>query len=303
MSLYQKIENIKAQIIDTERLLEMVVDHPIMAESLKEKLNELESELKSLSSESYEAKVRLLFSGDAVVGSMGIKSTFLGKTLKPFQEMVRTQAALIRFGKVGKRGAPKKGIASDLYLTALPIGSFGVELSQIESEDLFDAQDMTEAMKNVAKLIQDTSIDDNTFEKAIENTPKRNLSHLKNFLEELYDENSMLKIECHDLGLEIKEPKVAEAYQRVTKTSDESEDVFLTGILRGILLDSGKFEIQTISGKKRSGFINPDLDEETLIEYDRKFLNETCELHLQKHRTKFVTGKEKINYELLEIFE
>ncbi|MCC5941013.1 MAG: hypothetical protein JJU37_05675 [Balneolaceae bacterium] len=301
MSQYRKIENIKARIIETERLLEMVENHPIMAESLKYKLFELKRELKSFDAESFESKISLLFSGKAIIGSLGIKSSFVSKTIKPFQEMVKTEAALIRFGRVGKRGRAKSGINTNLYLTALPTGSFGIELTQIESEDLFDAQDMTQAMKNVALLINRTSENDETFEEAIENTPKRNLQHLKSFLQEVYEENSMLKMECHDLGIVINEGKVAEAYQRVSKTTDDSEEVFVNGILRGILLDSAKFEIQTISGEKISGFINPDLDEEVLIEFDRLFLNQECKIHLQKHLTEFVTGRSKIDYELQDI--
>lgn len=55
--LYSYKESLKAQIVDTERLLEMVIDHPLMSESLKEKLNNLRSELQALPKESNEAKV------------------------------------------------------------------------------------------------------------------------------------------------------------------------------------------------------------------------------------------------------
>jgi len=172
MGLYSYIQSLKAQIVDTERLLEMVIDHPLMSESLIEKLNNLRSELEALPKESHEAKVQLLFGGNAVFGSKGIKTNFISKTLTPFQEMVRSQASIVRFGDIGKRGQVKKTVGTDLYLTALPVGSFGVELSQLESDDLFDSLDVSNAMKQVMKLISDTTIDDQTFETAAEQRQK-----------------------------------------------------------------------------------------------------------------------------------
>jgi hypothetical protein len=300
MSIYRKIQNLQAQIVDTQRLLEMVLDHPLMSQGLAERLNILKQELEALPKESFEPKIQLLFSGDAVVGSQGIKSTFVSKTLTPFQEMVKTQVALVRFGKVGKRGQAKKGANTDLYLTALPVGSFGVELSQLETSDLFDSMDVSVAMKNVIKLVDSTTAD-NTFEASIENTPKRNLTNLKKFLQEIVNENSVLKMESGELGVEFSKEQINEAFQRVAATVDEENEIFINGIFRGLLLDSGRFEIQDEDGKKISGFISPDLDEDALIEYDKTFLNTTCTIHLRVHKTKFKTGNEKTDYELLEI--
>jgi hypothetical protein len=301
MSLYRKIQSIKAQIVDTERLLEMVLDHPLMSEGLAERLSLLKQELENLPKESFEPRIQLLFSGNAVVGSQGIKSTFVSKTLTPFQEMVKTQVALLRFGKVGKRGQAKKGSNTELYLTALPVGSFGVELSQLESNGLFDSMDVSKAMKEVMTLVVNSATNDETFEAYIERTPKRNLTNLKKFLQEIAHENSVLKMESGELGIELPKEKIVEAFQRVSATIDEETELVINGIFRGLLLDSGKFEIQDEEGNRISGFISEEIEEEQLIEYDKTFLNSNCIIHLRVHKTKFKTGNEKINYELLEI--
>jgi hypothetical protein len=281
----------------------MVVDHPIMSESLSEKLNLLRTELESLPKETSEPKIKILFSGDAVKGSVGIKSNFVSKTLTPFQKMVKTQVTLKRFGKVGRRGQVKRSGNTDLYLTALPIGSFGVELSQLEEADLFNSLDVSNAMKDVMNIIRSAAKDEETFEKTIENTPKRNLSSLKSFLKNIVNEQSVLKMESGEVGFELPKEKVVEAYNRVASTSDTETEWIIKGIFRGLLLDSGKFEIQTEDGNKVSGFIEEDLSEEQLIEYDRFFLNKVCEIHLKIHTTTFKTGNQKTTYELLEIRE
>lgn len=301
MSLYRHIQSIKAQIIDTEKMLELVLDHPLMAQGLKERIKLLSQELEALPKESFEPKVQLLFSGNAVVGSQGIKSTFVSKTITPFQEMVKTQVALHRFGKVGKRGQAKKSANTDLYLTALPVGSFGVELSQLASNDLFDSIDVSKAMKDVMNLVANSAINDAAFEKAIETHPKRSLTNLKKFLQEIVEEKSVLKMESGELGIELPQDKVSEAFQRVSSTIDDENEIVIKGIFRGLLLDSGKFEVQDENGNTISGFISQELDEEILIDYDKTFLNEACVIHLRIHKTTFKTGNTKTDYELLEI--
>lgn len=279
----------------------MVIDHPLMSEGFAERLTWLNQELEKLPKEAFEPRVQLLFSGNAVIGSQGIKSSFVSKTITPFQEMVKTQVALVRFGKVGKRGQAKKGANTELYLTALPVGSFGVELSQLQNTDLFDSLDISKAMKEVMTLVVDSATNDETFEASIEKTPKRNLTNLKKFLQEIVDESSVLKMESSELGVELSKEQIVEAYQRVSLTVDEENEIIINGIFRGLLLDSGKFEIQDEEGKRISGFISEDLDEEQLIEYDKTFLNTNCIIHLRIHKTKFKTGNEKTDYELLEI--
>lgn len=301
MSLFRKIQNIKAQIIDTERLFELVKTNPLMSYGLEKRLKLLKEELESFPKISYEPQIKLLFSGNAVFGTNGIKSTFISKTLTPFQEMIKTQVALVRFGKVGERGQIKKSLNTELYLTALPVGSFGVELSQLESDELFDNTDISRAMKDVMNLIINSSIDDETFEASVEETPKRNLINLGKFLKEIVHENSFLKMESNDFGKELTKEKIVEAFLRVSSTIDEENEVVMRGIFRGLLLDSGKFEIQNEEGKRLSGFMSQDIYEEQLIEYDKKFLNKNCIIHLKIHTTQFKTGNKKINYELIEI--
>jgi regulator of replication initiation timing len=300
MSLYRNIQNIKARIIDTERLLDMVREHPIMSVGLIAKINTLKEELAKFELDTLEPKVQLLFSGGAVSGSLGIKSNFISKTLVPFQEMVKTQFAMLRYGLVGKRGQAKSGVNTELYLTALPTGSFGVELSQLEPSDLFAERDVAKAIQQVIELVAETADSDESFEKAIEKSPNRHLVNLKKFLGEIAEENSVLKMESGNIGIEISKEKVKAAYDRVSTATVEATDMVITGIFRGILLDSIRFEVQDENGFKYSGTVSDDIGEEQLVEYNN-FLNARCEIHLQVRKTTFITGKVKTEYELMQI--
>lgn len=300
MSLYRHIENLKAQIVDTERLLMLIGSHPFMALGLNEKLVELRSELNALPEVLSEPRIQLLFSGGAVIGSIGIKSTFVSKTVTPFQEMVKTQFAFVRFGRVGKRGQAKEAHNTELYLTALPTGSFGVELSQLDGKDLFAETDVATAIKQVINLVITASSSDELFEKTIANVPSRNLTSLKRFLHEIVLEDSMLKMHSGDVDVEISSAQIKEAYDRVSSADIEENDFFLTGILRGLLLDSERFEFQDEFGAKLSGNISSEIDEAQLISY-KSLINEVCTVYVRLIKTKFKTGNEKSEYELLEI--
>lgn len=301
MNIFRKKQRLMAEIADTQKMLELVIDHPLMYEGFSERFNFLTRELESLPKETLEPSIQLLFSGNAISGSAGIKASFLSKTLTPFQEMVKTQFALVRFGKVGKRGKTKKTTNTELFLTALPTGSFGVELTQLQFSDLFDSMDVSMAIKRVMHVVFEATKSDESFELIVENNPKRNLTNLKKFLKEVADESSMLKMESNELGIEISKEKISEAFGRVAATSDEESDLFVNGTFRGLLLESGRFEILNEEGRTLSGFVSEDLNEETLIEFDKKFLNTVCEIHLRVHKTHFKTGNVKTDYELLEI--
>ncbi|GEP93655.1 hypothetical protein SAMN05660909_05583 [Chitinophaga terrae (ex Kim and Jung 2007)] len=301
MSLSREIQHIKAQIIETEKMLQLIADHPIMSIAFKEKLESLRKQLADLPTEQQEPRIRMLFSGNAVKGSLGIKSTFVRKTLQPVQELIKTQTSLVRFGNVSKRGKAKRSVQSELFLTALPTGSFGFELSKLDSEDLFDEIDVATSIGQVISLIEATAESDVQFERVLVNTPNRSLNNLKKFFKEVAEEDSILKIESGSRYVQLSVEKVKEGYNRVSSVTTNSVEIVIDGTLRGVLLDSGRFEITDETGMKIAGYISPELSEEEIIAYDKQFLNKNCKIHLQVIKTKFKTGSERTMFELLQI--
>ncbi|WFB67093.1 hypothetical protein [Chryseobacterium sp. WX] len=305
MSIYSKIQHIKAQIIDTERLLEMVQEHPFMSIGLKEKIETLKQELLDIPEILHDPVMQFLFSGDAVNGSDGIKSTFVSKITPPVQGLVQSQLALNKYGKVGKRGRARRKGKNDLYITGLPKGSFGIELTRIDYDenDLYDLVDTSEAMKDVINLIKQTAESDESFKIVLENTPKRNLNNLKKLFQEIANEKSILKMDSGELHVELTREQVDAAARRVSDAVEDENDIVLNAIFRGLLLNSNRFEILDEEGNSISGTISTELDEDTLIEYDRLFLNRECAIHLKEYKIKYAAGNERIEYELLEIKE
>jgi hypothetical protein len=301
MSTYRKKEMLKSQLADTLHMLSVVKEHPFMSIGFKKKADLLKMEIETLPDEVNESKVKLLFSGNAVAGSIGIKSDFISKTMRPFQELIKAQTTIVRFGNIARRGKSKGAMKTELYLTALPTGSFGVELSHLDNNDIFSELDVSHAIKDIMNLIESCSKSDKEFEEVIDKTPKRSLANLNKFLKEISIQNSILKIESGDANIEISENEIQNAFLRVNTTKIDETDEYIIGTLRGIMLESGKFEITKEDGGALHGYVGKHLSDDDLLKYAQDYLNNRCKIHLIYHKTIFKTGKEKTSYELLEI--
>jgi hypothetical protein len=77
-------EYLTIQLLETQRMLELVGDHPLMSISLKQKEKQFLAELDKIPVDKKEAKVVLLFNGNPVKGSVGIDAAFIGKVTIPF---------------------------------------------------------------------------------------------------------------------------------------------------------------------------------------------------------------------------
>lgn len=293
---------IKSQILELENLLSLAGGDLFMSKSLSKKIQKLKEEFLNISEENIDAKVSLLFSGNAVFGSKGIKIDFLSKVLKPFQELIKTETAKIKYGIVGKRGKTKDIDDAELYLTALPTGSFGVQLTQLNTNNIFSEADVDSAISNVMKLVEAATTSDETFEEVISSTPARSLNNLKMFLKEIDNENSILKFEKENESLEISTENIHKGFERINSALTEEETIEIKGVLRGILLDSGRFEFVDENGHKTSGYIDENLDEEKIIELNLEYLNKNCFILVRKYKTIFISNKEKTIYELIDIY-
>ncbi|QES93100.1 hypothetical protein F0358_10480 [Empedobacter brevis] len=294
---------IKGQIIELEDLLNLASGDPFMSMSLSKKINTLKRELENLNNNEdvVEAKVSLLFSGNAVVGSKGIKIDFLSKILKPFQELIKTETSKLKFGSVTNRGKLKDIEEAELYLTALPTGSFGVQLTQLTKNNIFSELEIDQAIGNVITLIEATTKSDEDFENTIQKIPNRSLSNLKTFLKEISNENSMLQFQKLTDSLTISSEQVRKGFERINSTITTDENITIKGIFRGVLLDSGKFEFTDENENKISGYFDESINEDKITELNFEYFNKHCVLELKKIKRNFLSGKARTYYTLIDI--
>jgi len=301
MSKYIEKQSIMSQIVEVQRLIDLVGGHPLMSIGLEEKLADLRNQLETFDENVLEPKLAMLFSGNAVIGSQGIKSLFVSNIIKPIQEMIKTQTADIKFRKVGKRGKTKGTRESNMFLTALPVGSFGIELVQLDTPELFSELDVSSAIEQVSQIIKDATDSDERFASVVERTPSRTLSNLKIFLKEVANENSIIKIRVNANEIFIDEDHVKLGYLRVKEANESEEQLYLDGILRGLLLEANRFEFIDNIGNKYSGKISEDLNVDDLAAFGKDYLNETCHVQISKITVKLKGAASKISYTLIGI--
>lgn len=296
-------EYITIQLIETQRMLETVNDHPVMSISLKQKEKDLLEQLEKIPVDKQEPKVVLLFSGNPVKGSIGIDASFIGKVVVPFQNMVTSEFAHRKHGKVGKRGQINNKNESRLFLTALPRGSFGIELSKIESNDLFEGDQIVDSLSHITKLVESSSKSDEDFAAELDGFTPRTIQSLKDFFKVVSDDQAGLSIESGGIRCELNAIEVKSAFERVAGTITNEGDKKITGILKGVLLESWKFDFIDAFGKTITGRLDENLTEEQVSETFSKYFNKNCTAILKEGKVLFKNGRERVSYTLVSIVD
>ena len=301
MSIYSQKQFLNIQIIETQQLLDSVKEHPLMSLSYTYKLQSLKDKLNALPIEFKEPKIKMYFSGDAVVGSVGIKSNFVSNIITQTQEMIKSQVAFNNAGKLGNRGQSRNNKNMELFLTALPTGSFGIELCSLDTNDLFTEKEISTAIIHIMDLIKKYTEEVNFFEDNIAKIPNKIFSNLKSFITFIKKENSFLKMESGTYGIELSKHKITALFNKLSTIIEQEDDIFIEGFFKGLLLNSKKFEFQDLDGKNISGKISSDLKDDILIKYEKDYINIKCKLHLKMYNFKYKEKIIKIENEMLEI--
>ncbi|OIR07659.1 hypothetical protein GALL_103240 [mine drainage metagenome] len=294
-------EYITIQLLETQRMLELVGTHPVMSVSLKQKEKFLLAQLEKIPVDKKDTKVVLMFNGNPVKGSLGIDASFIGKVTVPFQNMVTAEFAHRVDGKVGKRGQLNKQDESRLFLTALPRGSFGIELSKLESSDLFEDNQLSDSLSHVSKLIESSSKSDEDFAAELDGTTPRIITSLKEFFKAVSDDKAGVTIESGGIRCELNPIEVKSAFDRVSGTTTTENSKTINGVLKGILLESWKFDFIDDASNTITGRIDENLTEDQVSSYITNYFNKTCKAVLKEGKVLFKNGRERISYILSSI--
>lgn len=294
-------EHIKVQLLETQKMLQAVGNHPIMSFSLKQKERELLDQLEKIPVDQKDPKVVLLFSGNPVNGSLGIDIAFAGKVVVPFQNMVTAEFGHRIHGSVGKRGQLYYKNESRLFLTALPRGSFGLELSKLESNNVLEENQLSDTLSHITRLVASSSKSDEDFAAELDEVTPRTIQNLKDFFKIVADDSAGVSIQSGGIKCDLTAAQVKNAYERVsgTKTFETKEKT--KGILKGILLDSGKFDFTDDSGNAITGTIDRGLTEDEVSKYLLTYFKKPCTAILKVEKVLFKNGREKVSYTLLSI--
>lgn len=262
MGNHSKKEWLQWQLTETQNLLQLSKDSELMSMSLSYRIEDIKEQLKELDKvETKEAKISFLFAGNAVLGSKGIKSSFANKTMASALGLIQIQSIYNSYGEeaIGRRGKLSKNNMGEMYLTGLPRGSFGFELSLMNNQNLFAEDEVSQSIIEVMDIIQAAATNPKKYEEIIETHPSRMLGHLKDLFKELSSEQSILKMESGSKYVELSITDNQIAYDRVNSTISEEQETKVFGIFKGAFVDSGKFEFQDEDGNIKHGKVCDDI--------------------------------------------
>lgn len=288
----------KVQLLDTRRLLEAAAGHPLMSVALEERQRELEGKIAALPLGSKEARTILFFSGEPVQGSIGIDASFAGRVLEPFQSMVMADYADRWHGVVGSRGRRTGEAESRLLLTGLPRGSFGLELTRADNDELFEENQLADTLAHVTKLVEAAARSDEDFAAELDETAPRVIQNLREFLEVIARGKAGLRLESGDFRCTMDPIEANEAFNRVAGTITSDELVSIPGVFKGVLLESWKFDFVTEENHRVGGKIDESLTEEQVIALNRSLFNERCVAALLKTTVLFKNGRVRTTHTL-----
>ncbi len=291
-------EFLKAQLLDTQRLCEIAAQHPLMSVALEERERELKERIAALPLGNKEARTILFFSGEPVQGSVGIDASFAGRVLEPFQSMVMADYADRWHGAVGSRGRRSGEAASRLLLTALPRGSFGLELTRADNDELFEEEQLADTLAHVTKLVESSGRSDEDFAAELDETAPRVIQNLRQFLEVVAKGKAGLRLESGDYRCSMNPIEANEAFNRVAATITDDQVVNVPGVFKGVLLESWKFDFVTDENHWIGGKIDENLTEEQVIALNVEFFNKRCLASLLKTMVLFRNGRVRTTYTL-----
>ncbi|MCC6240551.1 MAG: hypothetical protein IT448_09665 [Phycisphaerales bacterium] len=291
---------VQGQILEMDRLLELAGNHPLMAPGLRQRKQELEQELRTLPQAGKQPRTVLFFTGQPVMGSRGIDAEFAAKVLEPFLEMVKTQYAATKHGNVGARGPRRDEGEAKLLLTGLPRGSFGLELSQPDPQDLFAGEHLADVLVRLTEVIKSAGESDEGFAVAMTEASPRVLHRLKDFFKVVADNQADVRVVSGDLECRLNHGQVAQAFERVSGTKTREQDAEKQGIFRGVTLDSRRFDFHADDGEPITGRVGDDVSDGALEEMPA-LTNQHCTARLKETIIETRSGATRTRYELLQL--
>lgn len=290
----------KRQIVESEHLKQLAADHPLMAPLIAQREDELRQQLQDLPAGGREARTVLFFTGDPVYGSKGIDAHFASTVLLPFLEMVKSEYAAEKHGQVGERGPRKDEDEARLLLTGLPRGSFGLELSHPQSEDLFAEEQLSNVLVRLTELFSSAGKSDEDFVHALEDVSPRVYSRLPDFFKSIHDHGATIRMQTGDLEFELNKDRVSEAFDRVKSVHTVATEVDKQGVFRGATLDTWKFDFRTDDGETITGRISDELDEARVATM-LSLTNRPSIARLKETKITTQGGAVRTRYELLDV--
>ena len=262
MTPLRKREQLQGELLGLRRLAEITPDDPLAKPLLTDRAKALEAKIASVSQQAQiQPQTELLFGGPPIAGSEGIDVKFAAHVLDSYQDMVTNDFAS-RYGALRHVGRRHGEAESRVFLTALPRGSVGLQISQPVVTDFITAMHVAEAMDHVTELVESAAAGDQQFGAALEVFHPRVLAPLSRFLDTLAKNDVSFRMLAPSKHVQLGHEKLRDAYARVAAAKTDVTTTEVVGIFGGVLLHSWRFELQPVTGSVISGWLSEQISDD-----------------------------------------
>ena len=300
MTPFRQRETIQTELSALKVLLHSTPEDPFASPMLKDRIKELESSLAALDPHpSLTPEAEIFFEDGPAIGSEALEVTFTSHILDSYQNMLTNHYAAKHYGILRRSGRRRGEGDTKLYLTALPRGSFGLQLSQPRVQDFVAAQNLSAAMHEISGLVEATAKSDQAFEDSLNAFNPRVLKPLQRFIEALFTSKAACRVVTGDNETKLNLHQVEEAYKRVTSAKEREEVVDVPGVFGGVLTFSWEFDFQPDNGDLICGPLADEVDEETATNWNLHLTHTHTIAKLKRLTVSTRTGDKKSSYELI----
>ncbi|HEX5218543.1 MAG TPA: hypothetical protein VFZ59_03160 [Verrucomicrobiae bacterium] len=301
MTPLRQKETLQAELVGLESLLASTPEDPLATPLLRSRIEGLRSEIKKTDAKTLLVpEAEIFFGSGPVIGSQGIDAKFAGQVLDRYQDMVTNHFAAKFHGALRRTGRRKGEANSRLFLTALPRGSFGLQLSQPHVDDFVTASQVSETMQDITGLVEAAAKDDASFEETLSGFHGRVLIPLQKFLETLKTAEADCRMAAGMRQVKLKQEDVKNAFERVASAETLEDNITLDGIFYGALVRTGRFDFEPRGQTLVTGWLADEVSEEQAIQMDQ-LTGKAARAVLRTTTISTKTGKRRPTYELLKL--
>ena len=304
MTPLRQRESLMSEIAGLRQLLQTTGEDPLASPLMRSRLEDLEARFNKLQTQpSLTPEAEMFFTDGPAVGSEAIEVTFASEVLNSYQNMVTNHFAATHYGGVKRTGRRRGEEEARLYLTALPRGSFGMQLSQPYVSDFYAAENVSKAMLEISGLIRDTAASDDAFEEVLSKFDARVFRPLKRFIIVIHAGGGACRIVTGNLEVSLTPEALSAAYMRISAAVADDLVIEMSGVFGGAQVFSCSFEFQPDAGDLIRGDLDPELSEEVATKMNQVFTKQRVMAKMKMTTVSTRTGKKKPTYELMALRE
>ena len=302
MTPYRQRQMLQMELAGTRHLLATTSEDPLATPLLQSRIDEIEVRIRDLEQRpSIAPTVELFFTHGVALGSEGLEASFTSEVLNSYQNVLTNHYTAKHYGKPRGSGKRRRESESQLFLTALPRGSFGLQLSQIQTHDWIAADNVSKAMQDVSRLVEATVESDEAFEAALTTFDARVFKPLKRFIVVLHAGETEFRLVTGFHETTLNADQISVAHARVSAADTDEDIVQWPGVFGGVTTFSYKFDFRPDNGELIHGPIGEEVTEETATAWNEHYTQKRVKAELKVSTVISRAGKKKPTYELLDL--